>query len=313
MKTQASVASIDTCDDPPMWPRESAAPDMAAHRPVVRALARFAPIGLAEMDAVALMNRVDTKYVLGAGQLPALLAALAGDYRVLEVRGVRLNHYHTLYFDTPDLDLYARHHAGRAERFKVRSRAYLDSGASFLEVKRKTNKGRTVKERMRTEALLTRITPEAARFVDGLAPAAPYLGPVLANAFARITLVGRQHPERATIDLDLRFQAGDLHLSLTGVAVVEIKQERADRTSPLIAQMRALGIRPTAFSKYCVGVALLYPAVRHNRFKPVLNRIEQIMRGNYYGERTGHSDFGRNTESRRRPGDRAVHLLPAYS
>jgi hypothetical protein len=49
---------------------------------VARALAHFAPISLAEMDAVALMDRVDTKLRAGAWQLPALLAALAGDYCV---------------------------------------------------------------------------------------------------------------------------------------------------------------------------------------------------------------------------------------
>ncbi len=314
MHSQTCITPIDVDND--LFARScewAAAADVAAGRPVARALAHFAPISLAEMDAVALMDRVDTKYVLGAWQLPALLAALAGDYCVLEVQGVRLNRYRTLYFDTPDLDLYGRHHAGRAERYKVRSRAYLDSGLSFLEVKRKTNKGRTVKERMRTETLLTRITSEAGRFVDGRVPSAPYLGPVLGNAFLRITLVGRQCAERATIDLDLRFQAGDLHLSLTGVAVVEIKQERADRTSPLVARMRALGIRPTAFSKYCIGVALLYSGVRHNRFKPVLNRVEQIMRGNLDVERTDHFSSGRDSQSRRRVCDRALYLLPTYA
>ena len=77
-------------------------------------LSRFAPTTLAEMDAVALLNRTDTKYLLTTSRLGALLEALAGEYLVLEIGGARLHHYQTLYFDTPDFALFRRHHAGAA-------------------------------------------------------------------------------------------------------------------------------------------------------------------------------------------------------
>lgn len=32
------------------------------------------------------------------------------------------------------------------------------------------------------------------------------------------------------------------------------------------------------FSKYCIGVSLLYPAVKHNRFKPKLQLINKLMK-----------------------------------
>jgi hypothetical protein len=321
MQTARDTALMDRYIDTAAWPNVDTAAGHGAsayHVPAIgraaeRLLAGLAPISLDEMDAVALMDRVDTKYLLGAWQLPALLAALADDYRVLQVGGVRLSRYQTLYFDTPSLDLYARHQAGHAERFKVRSRCYVDSGLSFFEIKRKTNKGRTVKSRLQTATFWNRPTSEARRYLGDLGLALEELEPILANQFTRITLVGRQRPERVTIDLGLRFQAGRLHANLDGVIVVEIKQARIDRSSPSVAQMRALEVRPTAFSKYCIGVALLYPEVRHNRFKPVLNRLEQTMRENEHVERTGHLSVGRGAEPRRSRSDRALHLLPAYS
>ena len=98
---------------------------------------RFDAISLSEMSAVALQDRVDTKFVMREAQLYNALAMLTRQYRVLDIRGVRLNHYRTLYFDTADFALFQQHHIGRRERFKVRTRSYVDSHLSFLEVKHK--------------------------------------------------------------------------------------------------------------------------------------------------------------------------------
>ncbi len=90
--------------------RSGQVPDTADFR---RLLGRFEPIGLAQMDAVALLDRTATKYVLHASQLYTALAGLSSDYQVLDIGVVRLHPYRTLYFDTADLALYMRHHAGR--------------------------------------------------------------------------------------------------------------------------------------------------------------------------------------------------------
>jgi hypothetical protein len=166
-----------------------------------RLLARYAPIGLDPMEAVALQNRTDVKYLLSTGQLAHALRALAEQYRVLEIDGVRLNPYQTLYFDTPDFALYLQHHAGKRNRYKVRSRRYVVTGRSFLEVKLKTNKERTVKRRIATDALTTTCTPAVAGFVAAYvrAPLAG-LAPALWNEFSRVTLVSDARPERLTID-----------------------------------------------------------------------------------------------------------------
>lgn len=241
-------------------------------------LARFAPISLDQMDAVALQNRTDTKYLLRSEQLVRALSALAGQYRVLEIDGVRLNSYQTLYFDTPDFALYLQHHAGKRNRYKVRSRRYLATNQSFLEVKLKTNKDRTVKRRIATEDFATACTPELTSFVAAHAPNSDTtLEPKLWNEFSRITLVSSLHRERLTIDLNLCFGQHERLVNLPGIAVVEVKQDGVDRGSGFMQQMHAANIQPTGFSKYCIGVSLLYPQVKHNNFKPKLRLMQKLM------------------------------------
>lgn len=248
-------------------------------------LARLAPISLGEMDAVALQNRTDTKYVLSTQQLTRALCAVGRHYRVLAIDGVRLNPYQTVYFDTPDFALYLQHHAGKANRYKVRSRRYVVTGQSFLELKLKTNKDRTVKRRVEVDALATSCTDEVAGFVAAhmLAPAAG-LEPKLRNEFSRITLVSTAHPERLTIDLDLRFRHDDRSAALPGIAVAEVKQAGVDRRSTFVRHMHEAAIQPTGFSKYCIGVSLLYPHVKHNTFKPKLNLVHRLMGESHYAD-----------------------------
>jgi hypothetical protein len=241
-------------------------------------VSKFEPIGLAEMKEVALMDRSDTKYVMCVQQLYTTLSALRDDYRVLEVAGTRVNHYRTVYFDTEDLAMYRQHHSDRRIRCKVRSREYVDTAESFLEVKWKGKRGRTVKERVQTEGLVTELEAGAAPAVATRVPLDPRsLVPTVANRFVRITLVSRSRGERVTLDTRLEFEGGGRSAALPGIAIAEVKQDGADRSSPFVRQMRAAGIRPIGFSKYCIGVALLYPEVKHNRFKPRLRLINSLM------------------------------------
>jgi hypothetical protein len=245
-----------------------------------RALSRFAPTALSQLSEVTLLDRTDTKFLLTTSQLGAALGALTGDYWILEIDGARLHHYQTLYFDTPDFALFRRHHTGKAVRHKVRSRAYLDSGLSYLEVKAKNNKGRTLKHRLATRALVDTLRAEEGAFVSAHAPVrADALEPKLWNEFHRITLVGIRHAERLTIDVGLSFETGSHHTAeLPGIVVAELKQHGVDRSSPFARQMRAAHVQPASMSKYCVGVSLLHQDVPHNAFKPTLRTIHKLMK-----------------------------------
>lgn len=240
-------------------------------------LATFDPISLGEMDAVALLSRTDTKFLLRTGQLIEALPLLSQHYRVLEIEGERLSPYHTLYFDTPEFELFRWHHAGGRNRYKVRSRRYVQTNVSFFEVKHKVNRFQTVKERIPTHDLVTRLTPEAARFLRERMPSdSERLQPKLWNLYARITLVNRFVTERVTLDLDLRFSSADRAFELPGVITAEVKQNGRPQRTTFVQLMRRLGIREGGFSKYCVGVSLLYPHVKHNNFLQQLRTLTAL-------------------------------------
>ncbi len=240
-------------------------------------LRRFTPVGLTQMEDVALLRRIDTKYVLSEAQLRQALSHLTEAYHVLEVEGQRQQRYETLYFDTPDFALYRQHHDGWRSRYKVRSRVYADSGLAFLEVKHKTNQNVTVKHRVRTPDMVTEIDDWAEDFLYTCFPySSTALAVKLQNTFRRITLVSTSGVERVTVDLDLNTQANGTHYPFPGIAIAEVKQAVFSLNSEFVGQMRALGVRPLRFSKYCIGVTQLYDQIKANRFKPQRRYLDKL-------------------------------------
>jgi hypothetical protein len=247
---------------------------------LARLVSELEPTTLAGLDAVTLLNRFDTKFLLSESQLGALLPRLAEDYLVLEVEGRRLHQYRTLYFDTPGFALYRRHHAGRIVRRKVRSRAYVDSGLSFFEVKAKDEQGRTIKHRLATDTLLTELSPDARALLKiHMRADERRVEPKLRNDFLRITLVGKACAERLTLDMGVQFDCDGRTAILPGVVIAEVKQSGADDGSPFMQLMRETLRESTSVSKYCVGVALLVQDIEHDAFEEKLRAFEQFARG----------------------------------
>jgi hypothetical protein len=243
-------------------------------------LNNYAPISLSKMENVALQNRTDTKYVMSVATLQQIMPQLADDYATLVINGQRLSHYRTLYFDSAGFDLYRRHHAGILNRYKVRSREYVDSQLAFLEVKHKTNKGRTIKSRMQTPELTDSFLNETAAFLQTTYPYdATELQPKLWVEYGRITLVSKQRKERVTIDLNLSYARNGQTVRLPHIAIVEIKRDGFSHDSDMGRQLRRQQVRATGFSKYCVGISLLYPELKHNNFKAKLRLVENLAQG----------------------------------
>lgn len=244
-------------------------------------LQAFEPISLNQMERVALLNRTDTKFMLSEGQLEALLARLPADYWLLEMESGRIHPYQTLYFDTPNFDLYLEHHAGKRNRHKIRSRRYLSNNLSFLEVKAKQGANQTVKNRVQTPEMVTYLNTHTNHFLADYLPAGePALEPKLWNTFSRLTLVGKNYQERLTLDLNLQFFNNEAVVPLSGLVIAELKQAGQNRQSPFMAHIQTLGVRPAGFSKYCIGVALLYPHLKHNNFKPKLREMWKVANTN---------------------------------
>ena len=115
---------------------------------IIKALSSLNPIGLEEIGCLKLMSRFDTKYLFSVRKLSDLIDHLEGKYKVLEIGNLRVFPYHTTYMDTPDYLFYNQHVRGELGRHKIRYRIYESTGDSFLEVKKKTNKRRTIKYRL---------------------------------------------------------------------------------------------------------------------------------------------------------------------
>ncbi len=240
------------------------------------------PIGLGEMDSIKLMNRVDTKFVTTESVLARILEMADDRYRVLTMDGRSDSPYDTLYYDTPDLEMYTEHRNGHLVRQKVRTRTYLNSGETFLEIKRKNNHGRTRKKRMgipRASFSTFGDIPEAAAFLAGKSRyTSDRICPALGTTFTRITLVNNGKTERLTIDRDLRFHnvRTGLDASLPGAVIIELKQDGL-AASPMKEILRQLRVFPLRVSKYCIGTVLTDPAVRKGRFKEKVRAIEKII------------------------------------
>jgi hypothetical protein len=237
-------------------------------------LDKFQPISLAEMSAVRLMNRVDTKYVTTHATLCRLLEAAVDDYRIQVIDGICNLPYYTRYFDTSAATMYTEHLRGRKRREKIRIRRYESSGISFLEIKQKNSKGRTCKQRISCNAF----TDETcAPFIDDNSIYRyAELNEKVENRFDRITLVSKAMNERVTIDTHLRFHnlSTDVCCALNDVVVIELKRD-GGKASTLTHLLRNERVFPSSFSKYCMGMYLTDPSLRYNRFKPQLHELRK--------------------------------------
>ncbi|MGC8121789.1 polyphosphate polymerase domain-containing protein [Marinobacter sp. VGCF2001] len=241
--------------------------------------AGFAGHSLAEQTRAPLMDRIDTKFMVPVAELGQCLRGLEPEYSMLEIHGTRSFPYDTLYLDTPDNRLYLDHHNGKLNRFKLRIRHYRQTGESFLEVKKKCNRQRTLKSRLSLPAGRPDLRA-IKRFLSGQfgLPAAG-MQPALFVRYDRMTLLRRDGLERVTVDTRLVFESPDCQraVPLPGLAILEIKYDRKGSDSPLMARLAGLGYRPVTFSKYCVGRVLLNGEhLKSNRFKPLLRSVHGI-------------------------------------
>lgn len=244
---------------------------------LLQCLSGFQSISLREMEAVELMSRFDSKYIFNRSLLTGFLQELQPNYKVLTIDSLPLFRYENLYFDTAELKSYTDHHNGKAGRYKVRLRKYTDTNKSYLEVKKKTNKGQTLKSRMSVQGINRELTAEQLDFtISQLGGPDITLLPQLTNNFSRLTLVNEKDRERVTIDLMIHFSHDEAEKSLDDLVIAEVKQHRITSLSAFKKLMQANRIFPTGFSKYCLGTLLTHSGIKYNRFKPKLTALNKI-------------------------------------
>ena len=241
------------------------------------ALERFDGIALDDLVSEAgLMTRVDRKYIVPASDLAAVLDELPDATAALDIENARSFAYESVYFDTPDLLSFMMAARPRRRRFKVRTRSYVDTGGTFLEIKTRGARGTTVKDRVPYDASTARLSDEAVEAVGEALVAisvdearSEQLAPTLMTKYRRATLLAPDRIARTTIDTNLVWERPDgSGLALPHTAIVETK-------SPSSASMvdRLLwrhGHRPAAISKYATGLAACTPDIPRNKWARVL-------------------------------------------
>jgi hypothetical protein len=248
-------------------------------------LTSLAPISLTEIEEAELMNRLDQKYLIHREWVPQLVSVIKDEYHILEVDGARQTEYRNRFIETASKSSLHEHTRGRNIRFKARIRQYGSNLRSFLEVKEKTVHGRTVKARIERDAtagIERPLSPEESKF---LSSHYKYEDPELSEVtchFNRFTLVSNDQTERITIDTDIVFRSGDKEESLGEICIMEIKQERINRNSPLLQALERFKFeytplgRRTSMSKYVVGMLLLNPNLPPRTYRSVMKRVRRM-------------------------------------
>ncbi|GGI46038.1 hypothetical protein BCL57_001437 [Agromyces flavus] len=246
-------------------------------------------VDLEQLNAVAeLQTRVDRKYMLPIAVLPALLERLPDGTRVLDLDGTRASSYESVYFDTPELTSFRLAAHARRRRFKIRTRSYVDSAASFLEVKTRGGRALTVKDRIAVDpAAAAALSGEARAYADEVLVEAGVgdlsharLEPVLTTTYRRATLLLPGEPgrpaSRATIDVDLawidRGVDGRFSRMLRTPASAIVETKSGAQAGAVDRALWAIGHRPMRVSKYATGLAAIRPGLPGNRWTRALDR-----------------------------------------
>ena len=241
-------------------------------------LVNLKPITLDEMQGIRLMNRTDTKFVTNKETLARLLKMAQGKYYAQYTEGSKIANYMTTYWDTDKHLFYLTHHNGHTPRQKVRVRTYLDSDITFLEIKTKNNHGRTKKKRI--EVPSQQLTGENGN--EEFLREKVHLGlsdihPTVRNQFHRITLVNYGKTERLTIDYDVQFHNLETgrDANVGPLVIIELKRD-GNVFSPVLGILRQLRIKPSGFSKYCIGSVMTNKKLKQNLFKQKLVALNKI-------------------------------------
>jgi hypothetical protein len=239
-------------------------------------LQTFLPISLEEMAHVNLLNRIDTKFIIHDYQLTDYLSAISNQYSLLKIGGESVHPYETLYFDTPDFHLYQMHHNGKRNRYKLRCRKYTNTGIAFFEVKSKTNKDRTVKDRLQVANIPEMLDESLYQYInDHTHEELQSYIPALRVYFDRLTLVNKQANERLTFDMNLRYRCNCDEKKILNIVIVEVKQEKYT-LSPFRELMRIQRQPRNYISKYCLGLTYMHKELKTNNFKHKFSELNKL-------------------------------------
>ena len=133
---------------------------------------------------------------------------------------------------------------------------------TFLEIKLKNNKKKTIKKRIKVKSINLKLTKNQIEFIQKT------IGkPITLNAkqwinFSRITFVHKKLKERLTMDINLSYNDSKNKGDLKHIVITEIKQERMSRSSDFMRIAKQMHLLPFRISKYCITTLMLDPSVK---------------------------------------------------
>jgi VTC domain. len=234
---------------------------------------RFSSITLDEMKAIAaLQTRVDRKYIVTSELCNALFETIKINGQILTVKEKRSMGYQSVYFDTPDLDLYKDAAYKRRPRFKARTRFYRSTGIAMLEVKTKDGRGKTVKLRTPYDAdSLYELTESGKTFIEEATKSpgsSERLIPTLTSQYQRTTIVDHNTSTRMTCDEYLICTDWENQSTTFPYCILETKS--SVQPSPFDIWLWEHGFRPQRISKYCTMLAILHSDLPANKWHRVI-------------------------------------------
>jgi hypothetical protein len=253
---------------------------------LIRSLEPFRKVGLEDFGDRRFSERMDRKFPVALSRIPSLIDGLADEYDLVMPGNNRVSTIASYYFDTPDYAYFRAHHRGRAHRHKVRFRVYADTDTTFLEVKKKNAKGRTMKERIESNPSDRRLSAPLQKFLaDSGVSESSRIRPVLEISYKRLSFISKDRKERFSVDFAVEYNNGVLSGDYGALAVIEVKQDHL-ATTPVVKKLRDLRITESSLSKYCLSLCQLHPELKANRFQPVLRNLQELI----HEEKSDHSN-----------------------
>jgi len=162
--------------------------------------------------------------------------------------------------------MYHHHHNGKADRFKIRHRYYVNSNIGFMEIKHKNNLD--IVKKTRIPHMRSSDTEACRSFISQGTPFTfEALIPTVSSVYNRITIANFEHRERVTIDCNLLFQYQGKTLDTGNLVICEIKKNPGKGKSEFENFLMEKRVKPFSLSKYCMGNYYLNNRVKHNLFK----------------------------------------------
>ena len=209
-------------------------------------------------EKAAMQTRVDRKYIVDAETAAKVLSTLDADASVMEIDGQRDFAYDSVYFDTPQMQSYHSAAYSRDDTFKIRTRSYLDSELTFLEVKTDGEQDMTVKKRIPyTFENRDTLTAEGHEYITAA------LGDIRAGPVHKL--------EAVLTTVNYRNFHGNLVGTTYGLPNAVIIETKSG-VEPSVADQHLwdAGITPAKISKFATGMAALNPQLASNKWEETL-------------------------------------------